>query len=182
MFSRGIGYDPRPMDARSLNAVRFLIAVASLAQVGCGPKDVIPTAPNHPANADAPAGGSQDLAAAETAAYERAKPVFEKYCTMCHTSKGAKTSKAKLEHFNMDTYPFGGHHAASIGETIREVLGATGKEATMPQNDPGAVKGAELEAIVEWSKAFDRSHAAGLHQHDGHDGHDDHGGHEHGGH
>jgi hypothetical protein len=174
----------------------------------CGPKDVIPNAPSHPANPDAPAGapavagmppnaaapaqppkgheGHGDhgapppaaddklaLAAAEKAAFEKARPILMKNCAHCHTSKGEKANKKKLDHFNMDTYPFGGHHATTMGKTIREVLGVAGKEATMPKDDPGAIKGADLDAIVEWTKAFDKSHEAGLHQHGDH-------GHEHG--
>lgn len=150
----------------------------------CGPKDVIPAGPDHPASPGAPSGATgagtsvaedeQAIAAAEQAAYERARPVFERYCAKCHSSKGEKASPKKLGHLNIDGYPFGGHHAGEIGAAIREVLGVTGEEATMPMDAPGAVKGEELEAIVEWSKAFDRAHAAGLHQHGEHG---DHGGH-----
>src|SRR5688500_16230787 len=104
--------------------------------VACGPKDVIPAGPTHPANPEAPASQTADgapaevdkgaIAAAEQAAFAKAKPVFEKHCARCHSSKGEKASKKKLDHFDMDTYPFGGHHATEIGGTIREVLGATG--------------------------------------------------------
>ena len=114
------------------------------------------------------------IAAAEMAAYERAKPVFARYCSKCHSSTGKKATKKKLAHFSIDTYPFGGHHAGEIGATIREVLGVTGEKPTMPKDAPGRVKGAELEAIVEWSKAFDRAHAAGLHDHGEHKGHGEH--------
>jgi mono/diheme cytochrome c family protein len=134
-----------------------------------------------PPDTGAPAGGGQDekaaIAAAEKAAYEAARPVFEKYCSNCHSAAGKKSSNKKLDHFNLDSYPFGGHHAAEIGETIREVLGVTGEEATMPKDKPGAVNGAELDLVVAWSKAFDASHKAGLHDH-GTGGHE----HGHGGH
>jgi hypothetical protein len=70
-----------------------------------------------------------------------------------------------LHHFDVGTYPFGGHHATEIGATVREVLGVGGGAPTMPRNAPGAVKGAELEAVVVWSRAFDQAHAAGLHHH-----------------
>jgi hypothetical protein len=178
-----------------------------LLSLGCGPKDVIPTAPTHPANPEAPApperppqaqptpvpdagaapapdphagqerdGADQNaaIAAAETAAYARAKPIFALYCAKCHSSSGKKATHAKLAHLSIDAYPFGGHHATVIGTTIREVLGVTGKKPTMPMDAPGRVKGAELEAILDWSKAFDRAHAAGLHDHTGHAGHGDH--------
>jgi len=171
-----------------------LIPFAFLA-LGCGPKDVIPSAPDHPANLEAaivrpsqppeppmpdagmPAmpdsqdDGKAEIAAAEKAAYERAQPVFQEYCAKCHSSSGKKARKKTLAHFNMDTYPFGGHHAEEIGATIRKVLGVTGKKATMPKDRPGSVKGEKLEAIVEWSKAFDKAHAAGLHEHSGHGAH-----------
>lgn len=167
-----------------MSLLRCFAMVAAISLAACGPKDVIPTASHHPASPDAetgeqPGDGDSDqdqaaLAAAEQAAYERARPVFEKHCAKCHTSKGEKSSEKKLGHFNMDTYPFGGHHAAAAGATVREVLGVTGEEATMPMDDPGAVQGEELEAVVAWSKAFDASHAAGLHEHGEHG---EHGGH-----
>jgi hypothetical protein len=110
------------------------------------------------------------LLAEEQRAYEAAKPVFERYCTSCHTSSGAKSRKSTLEHLNMDAYPFGGHHAHEIGALIRRTLGAGGEKATMPKDKPGAVRGEEIALIVAWTEAFDRSHAAGLHRH-GHEGH-----------
>jgi mono/diheme cytochrome c family protein len=117
------------------------------------------------------------IAAAEEASFARAKPVFQKYCASCHSKAGKKATRATLGHFSIDTYPFGGHHAAEVGETVREVLGVTGEKPTMPKHKPGVVQGEDLAAIVEWSKAFDASHAAGLHDH----GAKDHG-HHHGGH
>ncbi len=150
-----------------------------------GAKPAAPAAPpadphaGHGAAAPVKPGAGSDkdaIATAERTAYERAKPIFEKHCGRCHSSSGKKAKKKTLGHFSIDTYPFGGHHAAEVGQTIRVVLGVTGKEPTMPMDDAGAVKGAELETLVEWSKAFDASHAAGLHQHDaskpgGHGGH-----------
>lgn len=117
----------------------------------------VATLPSGPAGAD--------LLSEERAAYERARPVFEAHCVKCHTTSGAHAKKAALKHFSMDTYPFGGHHAHSVTKTIREVLGATGEEPTMPDDDPGAVQGDDLARILSWADAFDRSHAAGLHQH-----------------
>lgn len=119
------------------------------------------------------------LLAAERQAYERAKPVFEKYCAKCHAgSKNSPLKRRALPHFNMNTYPFGGHHASEIAHEIREVLGATGKEPTMPQNNPGAVKGEELERILAWADAFERAKEAGLHD-QGKANEHDHGGHSH---
>jgi mono/diheme cytochrome c family protein len=90
--------------------------------------------------------------------------VFEKYCASCHSSDGAKATPKKLAHFAMDTYPFGGHHAHTIGFTVREVLGLEGEDPTMPTTAPGSVTGGELDAIVAWSRAFDRAEKAGLHR------------------
>lgn len=95
----------------------------------------------------------------ERAAYERARPVFERYCASCHTSSAGK--RAALRHFTMDGYPFGGHHAAQISSTIREVLGASGQPATMPKDRAGVIQAEELRAILDWADAFDRAHAAG---------------------
>jgi mono/diheme cytochrome c family protein len=149
-------------------------ALISIVFCGCGPKDVIPSGANHPATASAPAATS-DPAAAEQAAIAKAMPIFRKYCSGCHASDGAKATKQKLGHFDMTTYPFGGQHAAKLGPTIRTVLGLTGEKPTMPANDPGAVKGEELDIIRAWTEAFDRTHAPA--DPDGHDGHDGHHGH-----
>ena len=92
---------------------------------------------------------------AEAAAYETAKPVFTKYCAECHTTGGPGSGREALEHFDMSGYPFGGHHAATIGAEVREVLGATGEKPTMPKNKPGIVTGDELAAILAWADAFD---------------------------
>jgi mono/diheme cytochrome c family protein len=155
-----------------------MYALTALLVAACGAKDVIPSAPEHPANPAGPtamrAEDKDAIAAAETAAFERARPVFEQRCATCHTSAGAKASAETLTHFSMDTYPFGGHHATTIGAEVREVLGVTGEPPTMPKDAPGSVKGDELEAIVAWSKAFEASHAAGLHHH-GDGGHGAHG-------
>ena len=69
----------------------------------------------------------------------------------------------------MDAYPFGGHHAAEITASIREVLGTTGKHPTMPRDDPGAVDGEELKLILAWADAFDKTHPAGASERHHHD-------------
>lgn len=113
---------------------------------------------------------AEELRVAEQRAYERARPVFERHCSKCHTSGGKQAKRGALRHFSMDAYPFGGHHAGEMAATIREVLGATGEEATMPDDDPGSVQGEELAAVLEWAAAFERSYAAGL-QGAAHDAH-----------
>jgi hypothetical protein len=133
-----------------------------------------PMTPVEPAKPD-PAKVKADLLAVETAAYEKAKPVFEKFCAGCH-SKGQKNATAKkLEHFDMTTYPFAGHHAMELGKEIRKVLGIGGGKPTMPKGKAGSVKGEDLALIAAWVDAFDASHAGGAHE-----GHGDHqGGHKH---
>ncbi|MDQ3370183.1 MAG: c-type cytochrome, partial [Myxococcota bacterium] len=134
-----------------------------------------PPPPAEPARPD-PAAAQAQLVAFETAAYERAKPVFEKYCASCHT-KGQRGAKAgALKHFEMTTYPFGGHHAAEISGEIREVLAIGGGKPTMPKGKPGSVRGEELALIAAWADAFDAAHAgdagkapAGSGGHDPHD-------------
>jgi hypothetical protein len=103
------------------------------------------------------------LLAAEMSAWQTAKPTFMKYCTTCHTKDGRKATQKKLNHFAMDTYPFGGHHGATIGLEIRHVLGLTGKAPTMPADKRGAVKGDELATIKAWADAWEAAEKAGAH-------------------
>jgi len=137
------------------------------------PADPVKAEPAEPPAPD-PAKIKADLLATENTAFEKAKPVFEKWCASCHSKDGKKTSAKKRDHFDMTTYPFGGHHAMEISGEIREVLGLTGKKPTMPADKKGAVKGEELESIKAWADAFDASHQGGAHE-----GHGEAGGHEH---
>ena len=166
---------------------RFALLVAMVA--ACGSKSPPPPAsptppaaasaepsspPEHPAPPAAePAPPAADpkaeALAAETAAYEKAKPVFEKYCASCHTKAGKKSARKKLDHFDMDTYPFGGEHTAFIGNHIRDVLGLSGKKATMPDDKPGSVTGADLALIQAWADAWDAAERAGAHPPHGED-------------
>ncbi len=110
----------------------------------------------------------------EHAAFEKARPAFDKYCAGCHT-KGAKQATAKkLDHFDMTSYPFGGHHAGTLGPTIRKVLAIGGGKATMPDNKPGSVARDDLAAITAWTKAWDAAQAAGAHPAAPHQDHHDH--------
>jgi hypothetical protein len=135
------------------------------------PEPTDPVKSAEPAAPD-PATIKADLLAVENAAFEKAKPVFEKWCASCHSKDGKKTSAKKREHFDMTTYPFGGHHAMEISGEIREVLGLTGKKPTMPADKKGAVKGEELESIKAWADAFDASHRGGAHEGHGSGGHE----------
>ncbi len=122
------------------------------------------TPPAEPAEpAPAPPDPKVELLAAETAAWETAKPVFTKFCASCHTKDGKQAAKKKLDHFAMDGYPLGGHHAAMIGLAIRDVLGISGKKATMPYGKAGAVKGDDLAAIKAWTDAWEAADKAGAH-------------------
>jgi mono/diheme cytochrome c family protein len=136
-----------------------------------------PAAPAEPAKPAAPpapdpAKVKAELLAAETAAFEKAKPVFERYCASCHTKGGKNATAKKLGHFDMTTYPFGGHHAMEISSEIRKALAIGGGKPTMPFNNKGAVKGDELALIAAWADAFDASHKGGAHE--GHGGHGEH--------
>ena len=120
-----------------------------------------PAKPEEPPAPD-PAAIKADLMATETAAFEKAKPVFDKNCTGCHV-KGQKNANAKkLKAFDMSSYPFAGEHGKA--PDIRAVLGTTGKKATMPKTKPGSVKGDDLAAIVAWADAWDASEAGGAHE------------------
>ena len=120
--------------------------------------------PADPEKAEGPkADPNAALLTAETSAWETARPVFMKYCATCHTKEGKKASKKKLDHFDLDTYPIGGHHTATIGFTIRDVLGLSGKKATMPYDKPGSVKGDDLAAIKAWTDAWEAAEKAEAH-------------------
>lgn len=115
------------------------------------------------------------LMAAETAAYEKAKPVFASRCGTCHISGGAKATAKTLGHLDLTSYPFGGHHTDTITTTIRHVLGVDGARPTMPKDKPGSVKGDELALITAWAAAYDASEDGGAHDdHEHGDAHDDH--------
>lgn len=138
---------------------------------------IAPTKPTERAEpepvAPEPATVKADLLAAERAAYEKAKPVFDKWCAKCHTKGGKMAAAKKLDHFDMTVYPFGGHHALELGTQLRTSLGIDGSKPTMPFDKKGAVKGEELALIAAWADAFDAAHEGGAH--DGPAGH----GHEH---
>jgi hypothetical protein len=137
----------------SLRRVLFLLIIpAALACAGRASQDS--------------ARGADDRLLTEREAYEKARPVFERYCANCHTSGSGK--RAALQHFRMDGYPLEGHHADQMATTIRDVLGVTGEAATMPQDRPGIVRGDELRLILDWADAFDRAHPSNgaPHHHD----------------
>lgn len=144
--------DPKPVDPAPADPVKP-------ADPPVEPKPVEPPPPD-------PAKVKADLLAAETAAFDKAKPVFDKWCAKCHTAKGRNTSKKKRDELDMTAYPFTGDKAKATD--IRQVLGIGGGKATMPADKKGAVKGDELALIAAWADAWDASHAGGAHEHHKH--------------
>lgn len=137
------------------------------------PTPVEEARPVEPAKPD-PEKAKADLYAAETAAYDKAKPVFDKACARCHTKSGKKMKPKTLGHVDMTTYPFGGEHAASIGNEIRVVLAIDGhKKASMPSDKPGSLTSDELATIKAWTEAWQAAGAAGVHPADPADKDDD---------
>lgn len=122
-----------------------------------------PVKPSEPPPPD-PAQMKAQLLAAETAAFEEARSVFETHCARCHKEGGKQATGKKREHFDMTTYPFGGHHADAIGAEIRKSLGMNGDKPRMPLDKKGSVQGNELALIRAWADAFDKAHAAGAHE------------------
>ncbi len=131
-----------------------------------GSADAAPTpAPDKPADVAAvdPAKVKSDLLASERSAWDTAKPVFDKSCASCHTKAGKKAAKKKLDHFDMDTYPPGGHHTGTVGYAISDVLGISGKKPTMPYDKPGSVQGDDLAKVKAWTDAWEAADKAGAH-------------------
>jgi hypothetical protein len=116
-----------------------------------------PTAHAHKGHA---AGHAPHPTQDEIAAFEKAKPAFERHCFRCHTAGGKKAKPKALAHIGMDSYPFGGHHADEAGSVVRKVLGAGRGQPTMPSDDPGAVRGDDLAQILAWADVFERAHPA----------------------
>lgn len=133
---------------------------SAIARPEPAPKE--PETSSKPAAPD-PAKIKADLLATERAAWATARPVFDKACASCHTKAGKKSAKKKLDHFDMDTYPPGGHHTGTIGFTIRDVLGISGKKPTMPYDKPGSIKGDDLATIKAWTDAWESAEKAGAH-------------------
>lgn len=117
-----------------------------------------------------PAKVKADLLAAEHAAYEKAKPVFGKYCAKCHSKDSKKATAKALGHFDMTSYPLGGHHAMEASAQVRKALAIGGGKPTMPMDQKGAVQGDELALIAAWADAFDQAHQGGAHDGAAHGG------------
>jgi hypothetical protein len=162
---------------------QLMTLMAALAFAACGSKPRAPTTPppaepdhaehhDHAGSAAAPEEAAETppqedpkvaLLAAEAAAWQTARPVFDRACASCHTTAGKKSAKKKLDHFSFDAYPPGGHHTATIGFTIRDALGINGKKATMPFDKPGSVNGDDLAKIKAWTDAWEAAEKGGVH-------------------
>ena len=141
----------------------LLVAIAA-----CGGKSSTGTTTHEvvatPDAGAAPAGDPKaEALAAENDAFEAAKPVFEKYCANCHSKDGRGADDKKLFHFEMTSYPFGGHHVATMGPTISHVLGIDGAQPIMPKDHPGAVQGDDLAKVKAWVDAWQKAEDAGAH-------------------
>jgi outer membrane biosynthesis protein TonB len=124
------------------------------------PEEVKPAPPPEEPKPD-PEAIKKELLATETAAFEKAKPVFETSCKSCHFKGQKNTNAKKLAEFDITAYPFAGKHANAAD--VRKVLGIGGGKATMPKNKPGSVKGDDLALIAAWADAWDAAEAGGAH-------------------
>jgi len=131
------------MKPTSIASLASLVAAAALAACHAPPPEP-------------PVGGG--VAPAERAALDQAWPAIAHACAPCHSRAGHYADAKAMQHLDMSTYPFGGHHAATAGFEVREALGLTGKPATMPKDEPGSVRGADLDAIDGWAKAWIAAH------------------------
>jgi len=164
---------------RSLAARLPALAVAAC--VG----NPVPTSAHHPANPAAPAvveaapsaapsdapAAKPEATGAELAAYQAAAPVLARHCGRCHIQGGAKATDAVLAHVDMTSYPFSGAHTTELGPALRRVLGADGGDPEMPKDDPGAVRGADLEALLALADAWTAAHPAPSDHEGGHEHH-----------
>ena len=111
------------------------------------------------------------ITAEEKAAFQVAKPVLEKHCFRCHTSARKRGKGKGLKHLSFDRYPPMGHHSHEAGAAVRRVVvGTDEKGPTMPSDDPGAVTGEELKAVLEWADAYERARARNRRPDDGQGG------------
>ena len=142
-----------------MNARSLLTGAAALFVAAALPVAVVSTAYAHHGRG---AGRPHKPTEEEAAAFERAKPAFERHCFRCHTTDGKKAKPKTLAHLKMDAYPFEGHHADDAGGVVRKVLGGDGAKATMPSDDPGVVTGEDLARILAWADAYDAARRAAV--------------------
>jgi hypothetical protein len=159
------------------------VFLSALAACGSGQKDQQPPAdpvrkgpveaigPGQDRSREVPVDASPRDPAAKPgdhrAAFEVARPAFERHCFRCHRREGAASRKVKIKaikHLDMSVYPFGGHHPDDAASVIRRaLLGDEMKKTppTMPADDIGGVTGKDLEKLLAWADAFERATADG---------------------
>jgi mono/diheme cytochrome c family protein len=97
--------------------------------------------------------GGYEASASELAAYERAKPVFERHCTACHRDGTRLTSGEAMRKVDMNGYPFGGAPRAAMTRTVMASL--TGGGPTMPPFRRQPLTAEEVALIRAWAAATD---------------------------
>jgi hypothetical protein len=130
-----------------------------VAKTEAPPEEAKPAPPPEEKKPD-PEAIKKEALATETAAYEKAKPVFEGACKSCHFKGQKNASAKKLAEFDITTYPFAGKHANA--KDIRTALAIGGGKATMPKTKPGSVKGDDPPRSPRGADAG-RREAAGAH-------------------
>ena len=97
-----------------------------------------------------------ELEQAEADAYAAALPVVQAHCVVCHRyAPGKAASFTKLD---FTANPPRGSVEGVLGYKLREVLGATGKPATMPKDKPGSLSPKEKALMLAWADAWIRAH------------------------
>ena len=123
----------------------------------------------------------RDPLAVERAAYDAARPVFERWCVRCHVPTNGSMSVITSDTFDISTYPFTGQSGALAGYHVADVLGTMFGDLDapdgadefrrpwaqhaprMPKTEPGAVQGDDLALVRTWTVAWRAAHRAGLH-------------------
>ena len=82
-----------------------------------------------------------ELLAAETSAWEAAKPVFTKYCATCHTKDGKKAAKKKLASFEEPSAVSSSRRAAALERRTPMSPGASPRSKCRPRGRDGAIPG-----------------------------------------
>ncbi len=91
----------------------------------------------------------------ELAAYERARPVFERECKRCHASGTRLTSTAAMGGVDMSRYPFGGGTPTEVARRIGVSIGLFGRGATMPPTRLPGLRGEDAALVAAWIAAVE---------------------------
>lgn len=172
----------RRVDAgRGLLLLAVLVATACATSSGPGLPDPPPTSPPSEPRASAeplgperpmttPGTSAPATAAASSSGPPTAPPdavtprtgliVFNERCASCHADGG---NAVAAKHFRLVDDKPAGHHAGSLGKTLRKVLGVTAK-ATMPQGGP-ALPDRDRDLLVAWADERDATSPPKPHRH-----------------